>query len=408
MHKVTFWLSVLLIFQIPWEDAVTVGSLGTLARATGIVVAAFWAATVLITGRFRKPRRFHLVAYLFVLWNIVSILWSWDADGTIERIKTYAQLLVLLIITWDLYDGPEALVAGLQSYVLGAFVLIGSTVSNYLAGIETAMYSGGRYAATGFNANDMGLILALGIPVAWHLAVSTDNGTVVRRLKPLNLAYIPAATLAILLSGSRGSMVAAAPAFFYVLWSLQRLAPAFRVLLFATLVAAFLASFSLVPQTSLERIATTGSSIGDADMGGRVSIWRDGIAVFSDQPLLGVGSGAFRAASERHTVAHNVFVSVLTELGIVGFSLFVALLAIAVREALNQPKSYAGFWLAILSVWMLGALVHTWEYRKQTWLFLGLVVASSALSRQREEPAARTRLPVWLGLRAAGRGDQGR
>jgi len=402
MRKVTFWLSILLIFLIPWEDVTTVGSLGTLARATGLLVAACWAAMILTTGRFRKLRPFHLVAYLFVLWNIVSVLWSWDVDGTIERIKTYAQLLVLVIITWELYDTPVALLAGLQSYILGAFVLIGSTVSNYLAGIETAVYSGGRYAATGFNANDMGLILALGIPVAWHLAVSSVRGTIIRRLKPLNLVYIPLATMAILLSGSRGSMIAAAPAFFYILWSLRRLSPAFRALVFVVLVAGLLASFSLVPQSSLQRLATTGSSISDADLGGRVSIWRDSIAVFSRQPLLGVGSGAFRVASVRRTVTHNVFLSILAELGIVGFTLFVALLAISVYEALNQPKLYAGLWLTTLSVWMLGALVHTWEYRKQTWLFLGLAVVSSALWHQETEPGAQTRLPARLDVSVAG------
>ena len=41
MRKVAIWLSLIMIFMMPWEDAITINSLGSLTRLTGFVVAGF-------------------------------------------------------------------------------------------------------------------------------------------------------------------------------------------------------------------------------------------------------------------------------------------------------------------------------------------------------------------------------
>jgi hypothetical protein len=163
MRTVTFWLSLVLIFVMPWENIIEIRSLGTLAKGTGLLMMVFWAATVLVTGGFRKPRPFHLVVFLSVLWNAVSILWSVNVDRTVGHLLTYFQIFGLVLILWELYTTPAALKAGLQAYVLGGYVSIGSLMANYTADIKAVSQ---RYSATVFNANDLGLILALGLPVA--------------------------------------------------------------------------------------------------------------------------------------------------------------------------------------------------------------------------------------------------
>jgi hypothetical protein len=54
MRRVAIWLSLVLIFAIPWENMVLIGGLGTLGKALGILVAAFWVITVISTGRLRN------------------------------------------------------------------------------------------------------------------------------------------------------------------------------------------------------------------------------------------------------------------------------------------------------------------------------------------------------------------
>ena len=140
----------------------------------GFVVAGFWLATIVIEGRFRKPHLFHVLVLLFFLWNFLSLFWSSGADYTIQRIKTYSQIFLLLLIYWDLFQKPEELRAGLQAYVFGAYVLVVSTIYNYLAGNVAVQYEG-RYSATGVNANDVALILILGMPIAMQLLFSTPK-----------------------------------------------------------------------------------------------------------------------------------------------------------------------------------------------------------------------------------------
>ncbi len=131
MRTITYWLSLLLIFTIPWENSLNLESLGRISRVIGFMVTIFWLATVLFTGKIRKPNSFHVAIYLFILWNMVTILWSLNPDRTISRIQTYLQLFVLVLILWDFYSEPLALKAGLQAYVLGAYVSIISTIYNY-------------------------------------------------------------------------------------------------------------------------------------------------------------------------------------------------------------------------------------------------------------------------------------
>jgi hypothetical protein len=67
---------------------------------------------------------------------------------------------------WDLVDSKRRLLIAIQTYVLGAYISVIGTIVNFLKGVEAYRYSGGRYVATGFNANDLAVILALGLH--WH------------------------------------------------------------------------------------------------------------------------------------------------------------------------------------------------------------------------------------------------
>lgn len=393
MRSVASWLSLALIFVIPWENVISIGDLGTTgARAVGLGVAAIWIITLMATGRLRRPAPFHVAVYIFVLWNALSLIWTIDFDLTITRVLTYLQLAILVFVLWDLYTTPKLIRVGLQAYVFGAYVAIASTIANYFSGIQTSY---GRYAATGFNSNNLGFILALGIPLAWHLADTAVEGKKTNILKVVNYGYLPAATLAILLTASRGAFVAAIPAFVFCIASLVSKKSSARLPLIVVIVVSVLAIFSIVPSSSIERLATTSTSISEGDFGGRAEIWRDGFAAFSEHPLLGVGSGAFGAALESGRSAHNSFLSVLVEVGLVGLILFAVVLALAIYASLRQPKRIAALWLTVLLVWFIGSNAGGRVARKPTWLFLGLVTASAAVYMPKQRATREEYLHQW-------------
>ncbi len=238
--------------------------------------------------------------------------------------------------------------------------------------------------------NDLGLILAFGIPVAWYLTLVEAHGKKGAWLKFINTVYLPAAILAICLTGSRSALLAVVPGMCYVLWSLPRLKPYVRALVLGAFVALFFVLQLTIPQTSLQRLAATGAVITEGDWNGRLDIWREGLQLFAKHPFLGVGGGAFRSAAiEAGKLAHNFAISLLAEVGIIGFALFAMILSMAVHDAIGQPRRLRRLWLAVLMAWMIGALSHNWEHRKQTWLFLGMVIAGTTAAVRETQPYAR-------------------
>ncbi len=379
MRTVAFYISLVLVFTIPWENAVTLGNWGTMTRAVGVAAAASWLFSAMLSRTVRRPHFFHLLMFLFVLWNAISLLWSYYVNDTIRLIQTYVQMSFMVWILWDLCTAPAALRSVLAAYVAGAYISIGSVTANYLAGQEISAGPEGRYSGAGMNANELAIILALGIPVAWHLATTAQPGIRSRILQLLCYAYVPLCLPAILLTGARTSLFVALPGLLFVVFTSKRLKPFQRLLVFSLLAAGAIVLISRIPRATFDRLATTGASIIAADLGGRVNLWLGSLNVISDHPILGVGAGALHTPFILGSQAHNTFISVLTELGPIGLILFLAVLAVAFSQAVRQPDWLSQPWFTILVTWLIGASTVTWEYTKQTWLFLGLVIISASL-----------------------------
>ena len=382
MRTIAFWLSLVFVLTIPIEAVAEYPALGSASRIIGIALAGFWVATVVVTGRLRKFTLFHVAILIFIFWNAISIFWSMNADRSVEHLMTWVQIFLMVCILWDLYTTRQSIEAALQMYVLGGYVALASTVINFMVG-NTFYY--GRFSAAGTSPDDLGAILAIGITVAWYLADSKSNNAILRSLKWVNYAYIPAALLGIALSGTRLALVAAIPGFIFGLASLTRLRMSTRIAIFVFLIAAGYFSLPLIPQESFERLGTTGNEISSGDLNGRTELWAEGIVSFEKHPLVGIGSNMYRSINVENKVAHNSFISVLVELGLVGFLLFGFVLAVVIRQIFSQPIWEKRMWLAVLAGWAAAAATLTWEYRKPTWLFLCLIVASAAIIDHADE-----------------------
>ena len=384
MRRIAYWLALILIFIIPWEDSISIPALGSIARLMGLVVAAFWAATMLLDGHFRKPHLFHAFVLLFFLWNFMSLFWSFDIESTMQRIKTYSQVFLLMLLFWDVLQKPENLISGLQAFIFGCFMLIMSTIYNFIGGNVAVVYEG-RYSATGINANDLSLILIIGLPIAMQLFFSASPGMSGTLLKIINLAFVPLAIFAIALSGSRTSLIAIIPFGLFMIGTHLIRFPR-KVLIFVIFLFSLLILIPFVPQSLINRLGTIGTSIGEGDLGGRLDLWSKGIIVLSQHPILGIGSGA--VISSIGSAVHNTFISIADETGFIGFILFCSILGIVVYQILNMPKGSSGLWLAIFLTWVIGVLSLSWEFRKLTWIVLSFVIIESSFCKPAMTPKA--------------------
>jgi len=119
----------------------------------------------------------------------------------------------------------------------------------------------------------------------------------------------------------------------------------------------------------------------------RTLLWAAGLDAFRNHPFLGVGSGAYgltilkvadfsyMTGSAANAVAHNTFLSILVELGVVGALLLFMLLASMVYSAIRMRYLERCLWISLLLTWTIGVSALTWEYRKPTWFLFSLLAA---------------------------------
>jgi O-antigen ligase len=185
----------------------------------------------------------------------------------------------------------------------------------------------------------------------------------------------------------------------------------------------------LVPATSWSRLSTIGGELRSGTLNDRTLIWQTGWQVFGESPFRGVGAAAFAPAIEHslgmpfnapsadegapatELVAHNSFLSVLVEQGVIGFALFVALLLAILRCALQLPILEKMFWISFFMIWVIGASTLTYEDRKLPWLLFAIVIAQAASQipavtrlgklRRATRPRAESRYPAGIPARGS-------
>jgi hypothetical protein len=380
MRRFAFWLTVGIVFTLPWENIAGVPGLGSISRAVGLAAAAAWGLAVLGTASVRRPTAPLVVALAFVVWNGFSVFWSVDVGVSIGRFFTFAQLFVMMYLLWDTVRTTHDFRIVTQAYVFGAWVSVIALVVNALKNGPVGYQV--RYTVGDFQFDDIGLVFALGIPLAWYLAttpIATRGG---RILQVLNVAHVPAAVVGIMFSGSRVAMVAVLPSVVYVLLTLARLRPRGRAVALMGIVGLFAVLVPLVPQSTIDRLLNTSSDRTQGDFNGRTELWSQAYLTFKQHLFTGVGTGAFREETS-WKVAHNVWLRFAAELGLVGLGLFLLLLAMLFLRASRETRTLRQFSFTILSVWMIGATFYNAEDKKQTWLVLSLVLAAASLAPDR-------------------------
>lgn len=367
-----------------------------LVPIAGLLLVAAGVATVVRTRTWRVlPAPIVLLA-VFTMWSALSMLWAREFDPSVAGIKNRVQLLVFVVLAWQIVRTRRDVDLLMAGFVIGCLALVAGTWRSFLLGITHAEmvfgpeldFESARFVAAGFDPNEMGLNLALGVPMAGYLAL-TGSG----RSRRAWLAYLPLGMSALALSGSRGSNMAAAVSMVLVLLWIRRrsLSAAFVVL--ALLIAGGLVAWVVTPDT-WDRIFTAKQQLaGGGTLGERLPIWRSGWKVFLANPIIGVGLGNFADAVTKplgHSiVAHNTLLSVATESGVVGFALFYGAILVVFAGASRALRIDRELVAGLFLTWFIGVFSLTWEHRKTTWLLLLIGSAFQQLWRRRAPDALR-------------------
>ena len=391
MNALAYGAAWIFVFSLPWERIFMLEGLNIVTRITGGLGLAAVLGTVLINGRFRRWHLLHVAALVFWLWCGLELLVFSTSPKLPDKFWTYGQLVLALWMIWELAPSEGRQRGLLLAYVLGGYVAALDTLRMFRteAGVMR------RFSAGGADPNDLAMVLALGLPMAWYLAITYRRPI----LRWICRGYVPVAIVAIGLTGSRGGMLATTVALMVVPFCMMKLSPGRLATAMLLLGVAGTLAVAYTPKTLVERLATTSTELEGGTLGGRGKIWKAGLEAFTERPVFGFGTGAFITAvtpmlGSNAKVAHNSFLSVAVEQGIVGLVLYLIMFVAAFRSVLALPKLERRYALVLLMTLGVTMMPLTWEHRKSVWFVLAALVGLSE-ARSTAVRAARHQALRW-------------
>ena len=120
-------------------------------------------------------------------------------------------------------------------------------------------------------------------------------------------------------------------------------------------------AYTIIPEASLiiDRIINSGGDV----LSGRENFWNYAMDMFHQNPFFGRGfmsfndfvfNQGFRYYGERWNYqAHNVYIQLLGETGIIGCGVIIILIIILIIKAISLAKSTSNFWDVLLVYWIM-------------------------------------------------------
>lgn len=381
------------------------GPVLNLTKLAGALLALSWFA-VLASGRAQEAdfARVHpmitVALGLFLGWAAISGVWSESAGAALGSLGRYALNAVLFLIVFTAVRSKRDLGLVLLGFAAGtAFAAVYGMVSAPNVEAPDRLYSGQ------LDPNELAAALVAGASISIAVLVLYRDRPV---LALLGLATASLCAAGVWLTASRGALIALAVmlVFAIVVAGRWRIWVVLVAVMFASVSYVYFAAFA--PESVRDRIAEPASGQARVQEG-RTTIWQVAWRAFEANPAIGVGSGNFEVSSKKYVfepgalprsdeivdaqqVAHNSYLEVLAELGVIGLVLFATVIAFALGAALSASRIFrlAGdsrmqLVALCLAVGMVGHLAADFffsaQYSKQLWLLLGLGPAMLTLAR---------------------------
>lgn len=156
---------------------------------------------------------------------------------------------------------------------------------------------------------------------------------------------------------------------------------------------------SILPVPVVERISSTLSegTHENETIGNRAAVWEKSMNFYKENPVFGIGYRTFQYTKQKGETlgdSHNMYLSVMAEMGTIGITVFVFILLTAMARGIILYRSTEdlflrylglGFFLSTISVAVMNIFGDRWSYIMMQafyWTFWGLVDKGIIISRE--------------------------
>ena len=384
----------------------------SLAKVAGAVLAVSWIASAATSDRREFPAVHPGIAVLllaFLAWNLVSILWAAQSPRVAVSVSSFALSFVLFLIVFAAVRNLKAARLLVGAFIVGATVaaVYGYFLQPDASGLASSASAAGgldRLSGTIGDPNEFATLLVAGMALCTAFIFDPERSGTVRFLSGTAAVILLGG---VLLTLSRGGLVALGAALIMAVVVAGKQRPK---LMFGVTVVVALSLFFYLGVTSDEARERVTASDGGS---GRTDIWNVGWRMVEDKPVVGVGAGNFQAVSihyllvpggirfdeylvDEPAVAHNAYLQVLAETGVIGLSLFIAIIGACIWTGISAAKNFAkrgnrqgelltrAVLIATAAI-LAGIFFLSEEHSKHLWLLLALLPALLNVSKNPSE-----------------------
>jgi O-antigen ligase len=292
--------------------------LGLLSLAAAVLLAPFDSGRAVKKIVLLEPL---LGAFSIVL--LASIVFGYAPSWGWDSLQTYVNWVILFVLVVHLVNTKERFFWFFVLFILWSLKMSQHGVRSFAAngfGFRTWGVTGapGWFQNSGEFAIQMCIMLPMAL--AWILAMR-DRWP--RWKTWVTAAVLPAtAVIGLVASSSRGGQLGGLAALIFLLLRGRR-----RAIGLFSLALVVVGGWLLMPEQQQQRFSNMGED-NTAEI--RLTVWKEGIRIAKERPLLGVGYEGWvpycRRYCVRSTLPHNIFVEAAAELGVTGLLLFVGMI----------------------------------------------------------------------------------
>lgn len=336
----------LIFFLIPLGPFTRViGGERAITFALGTLLLGIYATRVLILHEKIKLDRISLLAIALIAWGGITSLWASNPAASINFAVRVGQMVGLYILVLNYCRSPRQLNILTLSFIAGALLAAAASV---FKGVDTGVIKeSGRitFAKSGYDPNYFSSVISLALIMMFYYFYKAKPIL----LKALIVLGAMIIAYTIIRAQSRTVWIAVPASFMITTLLLHRnsrivnYAAKASVILLLALASAYYSG--IVNESIIERFETlsnTFSTDSEDKATGRWEIWGTGLEMIKANPLFGVGLGNFKSVYQDYASyglsthgAHNNFIVVFAEMGLVGLVIFCSIFIYVFKTMLN-------------------------------------------------------------------------
>lgn len=313
-----------------------------LVMAVAVGTLLIWLANMIFKRNFRlikSPLNFLMMAFLVVvsLSNIMNL--PPYIDGAKAAFSDFVKIFIFFVLMVNLISTPSRLKIFTWFLILFTGFVAYSGVYHHNTGMTLAgtmpNVGDGRVAGVGIFAdpNAIALAIVMTIPFIYNFMVSKTNlfG------KLLLIGIVCLDLYGFYLTKSRGGILS----MLAVLFLISTQAGSFRFKLTGGIIffLGLLVISNFLPEDLVSRAGSISEGAQDESVEVRQQAWYHGLGLFKSDPVFGVGVGRF--TDETSHTAHNSFILAAAEMGLVGVTIWIALIYISLKDLVMLKKEWS-------------------------------------------------------------------